>query len=76
MGIDYFRSGELIEITVRDYGKKKIESHTCNGKDSKKYGAIIKYLNDKYGFKPTIDLDKSINNENQEPNQDEIDWWA
>lgn len=76
MNIDYHRQGELIEITVRDYGKKKIESHTCNARDSKKYGAIIKYLKDKYGFIPTIDADESVNNDNQEQDKNNIDWWA
>lgn len=78
MSIEYFRDGEVIEITVRDYGKKKLETHSCNIKDSKKAGKIMQYLKDKYGFTPTIDLNNSINflDEDGKVEKQDIDWWA
>ena len=76
--INYHRTGDLIEINVRDFSGRKIESHTCNAKDKKKYGSILRYLKDKYGFEPLIDLDDSINQlEKAEDKEDNgIDWWA
>lgn len=79
MGISYFRNGELIEITVRDYGKKKIETHSCNINDSKKAGKIMQYLKDKYGFTPTIDLNNSVNFKEDEAipeDKDKFNWWS
>ena len=79
MGINYFRNSEVIEITIRDYGKKKIETHSCNINDSKKAGKIMQYLKDKYGFTPTIDLNNSINfkdDATEAEHDKDIDWWS
>lgn len=81
MSVEYFRNSEVIEITVRDYGKKKIETHTCNISDSKKAGKIMQYLKDKYGFSPTIDINSSINPDNMGgtddiDHRDKFNWWS
>ena len=49
-GINYSRQGEIIEIVIRDSSGGKIETHTCNTADKKKYLKILKYLKDKYGI--------------------------
>ena len=81
MGINYFRNGEVIKITILDSTKRKLEEHICNANDSVKAGKIMKYLDDKYGFKPTIDLYSSPNfkdNKDLKQSEDEInlDWWS
>lgn len=79
MGINYFRNGEVVKITVLDSTRRKIEEHICNANDHIKAGKIMQYLDDKYGFKPTIDLNNSINfkEEDEAQSKDEdIDWWS
>ena len=79
MGINYFRNGEVIKITILDSTKRKIEEHICNANDSVKAGKIMRYLDDKYGFKPTIDLYSSPNsnkNKDEQSDEENIDWWA
>lgn len=52
----------------------------CNANDHVKAGKIMKYLDDKYGFKPTIDLHSSPNfKEDKDVKQaedDNLDWWS
>lgn len=74
--VNYSRTGDLIEINIRDYSGAKIETHTCNAKDKKKYGAILRYLKDKYGFEPSIDADESINENPESSDNDKLNWWA
>ena len=52
--IDYFRSGDYIEIIIRDFSGKKIEEHKCNLSDTKKISNLMAYLKSKYGFSPEI----------------------
>jgi hypothetical protein len=59
--IDYNRTGELIEIVVRESSGRKLETHVCNVRDRKKYTKILEYLKEKYGFEPLIDVKDSIN---------------
>jgi hypothetical protein len=59
--IDYQRSGEVIEITIRDSSGAKIERHVCNMRDKKKYASILKYLQDKYGFSPETNPTSPVN---------------
>jgi hypothetical protein len=66
----FSRTGELIEITLRDYSGAKIESHTCNIKDKKKFSAILQYIKDKYGIEPEISAEDNINFKEESP-----DWW-
>ena len=67
--VDYQRSGEVIEIIIRDYSGAKLEVHKCNGADKKKYRAILDYLKDKYGFEPEVDI-----GEIKDIEQEKIDW--
>lgn len=81
MGINYFRNGEVIKITILDSSRRKLEEHMCNTNDSTRAGKIMKYLDDKYGFKPTIDLNNSpsfdkLGEDDQNHDKDDIDWWA
>lgn len=61
MSINYNREGDIIEIIVRDSTGRKIEEVKCNGNDRKRYGQILIMLKEKFGFKPEIDFDESIN---------------
>lgn len=70
--INYSRNGDIIEITIRSPSGAKIETHTCDAKDKKRYAYILKYLKDKYGFSPEIDASESIN----ERTNDSVDWWG
>lgn len=54
MGIDYYRVGDKVEIVIRDFSGRKLESFTCNMKDKKKYSEILNYLKEKYGLEPEI----------------------
>jgi hypothetical protein len=71
MGINYFRSGDSIEIIIKDPTGAKIEKHSCNVNDKKKYKSILTYLKDKYGFEPEVSAEESINNKEQD-----FDWWG
>lgn len=59
--IDYNVRGDWVEIVIRDYSGKKIEKHSCNMKDKKKYAKILEYLKEKYDFYPEIEPEDSVN---------------
>jgi RNA:NAD 2'-phosphotransferase (TPT1/KptA family) len=65
---NYFRSGEIIEITIKDSSGAKIEKHVCNANDKKRYASILRYLRDKYGFEPEIVTPPE--------NPENLDWWG
>lgn len=67
--INYYRTGEVIEIIVRDYSGAKIETHRCTAKQKKEYAKILNYLKDKYGFSPEIDINESVNAK-------DVDWFG
>jgi hypothetical protein len=64
MSFSYNRSGDVIEIVVRDATFKKIENHKFNSSDTKVANKILGYIEKKYGFKPEIAPDDSINAQN------------
>lgn len=70
MSLNYMRNGDMIEIIVRDPTGAKIETIKCHQGNKRRYSEILKYLKDKYGFEPEIDIDKSINAKSEE-----IDRW-
>lgn len=49
---DYSRTGEVIEIIVRDFSGGKIETFKFNIEDKKKGNLVMKILREKYGFRP------------------------
>ncbi len=65
MGIYYGREGDKIEIIIRDAAGTKIEHHKCSLQDKKKYSAILRYLKEKYGIAPEIDV----------PLDEKVNWW-
>lgn len=67
--ISYGRTGEIVEVIIRDYTGAKVESHVCNLSDKKKLASIMQYLEDKYGFVPEIKPENSVNNP-------DVDWWG
>jgi len=72
--LNYRRTGDIIEINIRSFNGSKIESHTCDAKDKKKYSSILRYLKDKYGFEPEIDVNDSINNKEKAKDVDWLGW--
>lgn len=72
MGIEYNRSGDKVEIIIRDVNGGKIESHHCQVGDRKKYASILRYLKDKYGFEPEVD---GINGTKDLKVNEGVDWW-
>lgn len=72
--INYGRTDDLIVIEVRDYSGAKIESFVIQSRDKKKYAKTLKYLEDKYGFSPEIDVEDSPNSEKEEDFDN--NWWA
>ncbi|UCD20930.1 MAG: hypothetical protein JSW08_00060 [archaeon] len=52
--INYYRTGEIIEIIIRDFSGAKIETLKCTLGEKKKYAKILNYLKEKYGFEPEV----------------------
>lgn len=67
MGISYNRQGNNIKITITENDGAKLEELKCNNHEKKKYADILRYLKDKYGFVPEIDVKDSIN---------KVDWFG
>ena len=66
---DYCRTGEQIEIIIKDANYKKVEHFKINLRDKKMCHKIFSVIEHKYGFvNPEIPHDKSINVKNQEDN--------
>jgi hypothetical protein len=51
----YSRTGELIEIIIRDNTGRKLESHSIPVFDKAMYQRIITYIENKYGLRPSIE---------------------
>lgn len=56
--VQYGRSVDLIEITIRDSSGAKIESFKFNGANSKIYAQAIQQIKDKYGWSPEIEPER------------------
>jgi len=54
--MNYSRTGEAIDITIRDNTGYKIESHHIPMNQPEMYRKIINYIEKKYGLKPTVDI--------------------
>lgn len=52
--MDYFRNGEIIEITIRDHTRAKIDQFTAPIQDKKAVWKIMQLLKDKYDLEPTV----------------------
>lgn len=61
VNINYNNSGDIIEITIKEYNGRKLENFRFNGNNSTMYGRIIENLYEKYGFRPTISIKECIN---------------
>lgn len=66
--VQYDRTGEIIEIKVRDWSGRILDKFVFNGSDSKRFGKVMKILKDSYGFTPKettpeISYEESINKE-------------
>ena len=59
--ISYNRDGINLKVIVTEGDGAKLEEHKCNIHEKKKYADILRYLKDKYGFVPEIDLKDSVN---------------
>jgi len=54
--MNYNRSGDIIEVTIRSSSFQKIDSFRCPISDTKKLNYIFKTLKNKYNI--TIDISK------------------
>ena len=54
--INYHRTGDVVEIIIRDYSGAKIETLRCAVKQKAQYKKILDYLKEKYGFSPEVDV--------------------
>lgn len=59
--VQYNRTGDIIEIVVRDCSGKRLDKFVFNGSDSKRFGRVMKILKDVYNFKPEVSHKESIN---------------
>jgi len=68
MSFGYNRSGEVVEIIIRDFSGAKIETFKFHINDKATANKIMNLIYKKYGFEPTINP-KEIVNEDRD-----IDW--
>jgi len=73
MSLIYTRTGDVIEITIRDCSGRKLESFTISIEDKKRYAFVMNYLKEKYGFEPMIDKFPEANSKENKINK--INWW-
>ena len=62
--IEYERSGDVIEIIIKDFSDRRIDRFRFNGSDKKAFARVLKTIKDVYGFYPKfpeIEEDESIN---------------
>jgi len=59
--MEYHRSGNIIEIKIKDNGDRLIDTFKCN--NNKAFKTISNIIKNKYGFDPTPEIKKeeSIN---------------
>ena len=68
MSFGYNRSGEVVEIIIRDFSGAKIETFKFNISDKSTANRIMNLIYRKYGFEPTISAKESVNEDR------DIDW--
>ena len=71
MGLSYEKTGDVIEITVRDATMRKTGSWKFNTADTDLASGIFAHLQRKYGFSPEI---KPKENVKSKPQSKEPDW--
>jgi hypothetical protein len=55
MSLSYERSGDVIEITIRDGTRRRVGTWKFNAADKELGESIMKHIRNKYGFAPEID---------------------
>ena len=72
------RNGDVVEITIKDSTMRKIGTWKFNTADKKLGERIMKDLEAKYGFRPEISNEESVNELQKkkfhDADEDEIDW--
>lgn len=66
MNLFYNRSNDLIEIVERDATNQKTGSWKFNVADKKLANKILSHLIQKYGFKPEITPEESVNSKKKD----------
>lgn len=76
MPVDFSRTGDIIEVTIRDSSGAKIRTIRCPIQDRKRVAIMMSELRNKYGFEPEINNSNSINSKQQKEKEikDEINW--
>lgn len=75
----YGRSGDIVEIILRDYSNSKIDSFKFNAEDKISRDKITRILKEKYAidFSPMIEVEESVNNDVKkevEEKKEDKDW--
>lgn len=65
---EYNRSGDFIEINIKDRTYRSLDKFKCNIADAKSFGKIAEIINRKYNLNinPEITVEDSINNKPKE----------
>lgn len=75
MSITYNKSGDIIEIIVRDGTLKKVGTWKFNTADRELAAGIFKHLQSKYGFSPTIKPEENVPIKKEEPKKSFLKSW-
>jgi hypothetical protein len=78
--VGYGRSGDVVEITLKDYANTKIDSFRFNAEDKESFLKIKAILKDKYDldFSPKISPEESVNAKEKpkkELKEQDVDWF-
>ena len=65
MGINYNRKGDFVTIVIKDSDDNRIFKKRINLLNKQEYFETMLGIAEKYGFKPEIDFDKSVNEKNK-----------
>lgn len=75
MVIEYHRNEDFVIIIVKDKTDRQIFKKKISLSNKKEYFNTMKSIAEKYGFKSEIDIDKSVNNSEEQKKDKKINWW-
>ena len=77
--INYTRKGDFVLILIKDGNDNTIFKKMININNHREYFDTMLSIAEKYGFKPEVDIDKSVDAKNevqQEKDREKIDWFS
>jgi len=74
--IEYNRNADIVTIIIKDTSYNQIYKKTINLNNKQEYFDAMLAIAEKYGFKPEVDFDRSVNAKEKlkEERKKEIDW--